>query len=237
MGERVKVFVGCAPHGQDAESLAVLEWSLRKHSSLPVDITWMYQGASPEFTGWDTRHWATPFSGFRWAVPEMCGYHGKAIYMDSDMIVLSDIAGLWYQDTRGHVVLARGGGEWRLCVSLWDCAKAKGKIPPIEAMKADPAAHMAMRKASNQPGFIGSFSGDWNTLDREYTGQADILHYTDMRAQPQHRHAGPRLEAAGVKHWFRGELAPYKYPAINELFDGLLAEAAANGYGVERYTC
>lgn len=39
----VHVFVGCAANGEDAESQAVLEYTLRKHSSLPVDIVWMRQ--------------------------------------------------------------------------------------------------------------------------------------------------------------------------------------------------
>lgn len=237
MGETIKVFIGCAPHGQDAESMAVLEWTIRKHSSMPVDIVWMYQGASHEFTGWDTSKWATPFSGFRWAIPELCGFDGKAIYMDSDMIVLSDLAELWNQDTRGHVVLGKGGGEWRLCVSLWDCAAAKGKIMPIEQMKQMPDAHSKMRRASLEPGFIGAFSGNWNCLDREYqTGcGAKILHYTDMKSQPQHRHAGPRLAAQGRNHWFNGGLTPERFPEINAMFDGLLIEAAENGCPVRRY--
>lgn len=237
MGEAIKVFIGCAPGGQDAESMAVLEWTIRKRTSLPVDITWMYQGAAPEFTGWDTSKWATPFSGFRWAIPELCGFEGKAIYMDSDMIVLSDLADLWNQDTRDHVVLGKGGGEWRLCVSLWDCAAAKGKIPPIEQMKRNPAAHTEMRRVSTAPGFIGAFSGNWNCLDREYQPGCDakILHYTDMKSQPQHRHAGPRLAAQGRKHWFKGGLTPDRFPEINAMFDGLLDEAAENGCPVSRY--
>ena len=39
--ERIKLFVGCAPNGEDAESQMVLEYTARKHSSLPIDIVWM----------------------------------------------------------------------------------------------------------------------------------------------------------------------------------------------------
>lgn len=237
MAESIRVFVACAPDGQDAESMAVLEWSIMKHASMPVNIVWMYQGASEVFSGWEVSRWATPFSGFRWAIPELCGFEGKAIYMDSDMIVLSDLAGLWNQDHNGNVVLARGNSEWRLCVSLWDCAAAKGKIMPIAEMKKNSSAHHRMTEISRQPGFIGQFEGKWNCLDREYSPDcgAKILHYTDMRSQPQHRHAGPRLKAQGRQHWFKGQIQAGKYPAINALFDELLAEAAENGYPVSRY--
>ena len=65
----VRVFVGCAPNHEDAESQAVLEHSIRKHASLPVDITWMKLSRDPvsPFSGWNTELWPTPFSGFRWA--------------------------------------------------------------------------------------------------------------------------------------------------------------------------
>ena len=41
--------------------------------------------------------WATPFSVFRWAIPHVCNFEGKAIYMDVDMIARDDIAKLWNQ--------------------------------------------------------------------------------------------------------------------------------------------
>jgi hypothetical protein len=64
--DRVKLFVGCSANGEDAESQAVLEYTVRKNSSLPVDIVWMKQThdeTSPLY-GWSTYTWSTPFSGF-----------------------------------------------------------------------------------------------------------------------------------------------------------------------------
>jgi len=76
MTESIKIFVGCAPNYEDAESQAVLEWSIRKHASQPVEITWMMLSNDPEtlFTQWETNKWSTPFSGLRWAVPELCDF-------------------------------------------------------------------------------------------------------------------------------------------------------------------
>ncbi len=124
----VKVFVGCSANGEDAESCAVLEYSLRKNSSLPVEIVWMAQSRDLQsfWHGWNTSAWATPFSGFRWGIPAYCGFQGRAVYTDSDVIFLGDIAELWTQPMApGAAVLAKGGGSWRLCVSLFDCAAAK----------------------------------------------------------------------------------------------------------------
>ena len=39
--EVIQVFVGCDPNNCDLEQMMVLEYSLRKHTSHPVNITWM----------------------------------------------------------------------------------------------------------------------------------------------------------------------------------------------------
>ena len=65
--ERIKLFVGTAPNGEDAESQMVLEYTARKHCSMPIDIVWMKHSNDPmDFrAGWKSTTWATPFSGFR----------------------------------------------------------------------------------------------------------------------------------------------------------------------------
>ena len=97
MADKVRVFVGCAPNGDDAESQAVLSYTARKHTTGPLWITWMVLSRDPAspWSGWRTDHWTTPFTGFRWAIPEVCGFKGRAIYMDSDMIVRADLRELW----------------------------------------------------------------------------------------------------------------------------------------------
>jgi hypothetical protein len=246
----IRIFVGCAPNHEDAESQSVLEWSIRKHTRLPVEITWMRLSrdlASPCYSsdgdGWDTSQWATPFSALRWSIPEQCGFQGKAIYTDSDVIFMADLAGLWNQQhAPGKFLLAKGGGQWRICVSMFDCAEAKRHVPPIEQMMRDPRAHQKLCGLIRQKrDLVQAFSGEWNCLDREI-GQRPVdhpsikaIHYTDMKSQPQLRHALPRLKAQGQKHWFDGKTTPQRFPRINALFDDLLAEATANGYGPDGY--
>ena len=67
--ESIKLFVGCAPNGEDAETQMVLEYTAKKNSSMPVDITWMKHEPEGIWSGWKSETWATPFSGFRWAIP------------------------------------------------------------------------------------------------------------------------------------------------------------------------
>lgn len=243
----IRIFVGCSPNHEDAESQAVLEWSIRKYASVPVEIEWMKLSRDPNSfwysdgkQGWQTSKWATPFSGFRWAIMERCNCEGKAIYMDSDVIVLADIAELWNQDIPdGKLALAKGGGSWRYCVSLWDCAALYPGT--IAAVRGDPDSHghMLMFLSSN-PQLTSSFEGDWNCLDGQghsnlLDGKLKALHYTDMSSQPHLRYAIPRLIAQGRKHWFNGTVRRHPRRDVEELFDLFFVEAATKGFTAERY--
>ena len=237
-----RIFVGCAPNHEDAESQAVLEWSVRKHSSMPVEINWMKLSNNPKsaFFVWDTRHWATPFSGFRWAVPSLCSYHGKAIYMDSDFIVLDDIAKLWNQEfQKDKIIIAKGGSEWRICCSMWDCRAAEPYIAHYETLRASPDSHHNMTKFLRGSDLVQSFEGDWNNLDAragERLCDISALHYTNMASQPQLEYAIPRLAANGQRHWYDAPTKPHPREDVRSLFAELLQEAGVNGYPVSRYT-
>jgi hypothetical protein len=248
----IRIFVGCAPNNDDLESQAVLEWSLRKHASEPLQSEWMpltrnpgsFWYSNPEKNeGWHTRKWATPFSGFRWAVPERCGFEGRAIYMDSDMIAMADIAQLWHQPIPEPAFCLYKGGQ-RFCVTLFDCARARAHIKPLVYLRANPGSHREMRRTFEaNPALAGHFEGNWNCLDGElYPSVRDpaikVLHYTTIPQQVQMKHAIPRLEVAGQRHWAVKDghhVHDHERADLRELFDELLAEATANGYGIDRY--
>lgn len=248
----IRFFIGCAPNHDDAESQAVLEWSIAKHCSTDYQITWMKLSrdpASPFYSdpekgkGWNTSRWATPFSGFRWAVPELAGFEGKAIYADSDVIFMRDPAELWKQEFFPlKAVMATGDPAWRLCVSLWNCAEARKHCPSMAELQREPGSHRMMTAHYRSRSDIKqAFRGDWNCLDGEpYEDVRDprigAIHYTSMSHQPQLKHALPRLQAAGLKHWFDGAPNEHWRPEIQALFDELLAEAEQNGFQASRYT-
>ena len=245
----IRIFVGCAS-GDDLESQAVLEYSLRSRASRPVEIVWMQQSrdpASPYFVGkpdgWNTKAWSTPFSGFRWAIPEICGFEGEAIYMDSDMIVLDDIAKLWDQKFEpGKLLLAKGGDAdaWRFCVAKWNCAEAKNHLPPMSEFRPIRKGHADLKRKFAGSTLVQRFKGNWNCVDGEDYASLDdpdikILHYSAEHTQPQLRHALPRLAAAGRSHWFDGTTKAHWRPDVVELFDRTLAEAKAAGYDPMNY--
>jgi hypothetical protein len=245
----IRVFVGCAPNHDDAESQAVLEYTLRQHASEEVEITWMRLSRNPTSPfysdsgmGWRTERWATPFSGFRWAIPKLCNFDGRAIYTDSDVIFMADVAELWRQEIpRNKVVLAKGGGQgWRYCVSLWDCYEMRRWVPGWDFLLADPEQHLKLCKFfASRPDLVQPFEGNWNCLDGEDLALDDpalkVLHYTDMSTQPHLKYALNRMAAKGRRHWYNGPVRPHRRPDVIALFDRLLAEAEAAGYPVSKY--
>lgn len=249
--ELIKVFVGCSANGEDAESQSVLEYTLRKHASQPVEIEWMKMSRDPNnfwyvdpgVGGWKTETWATPFSGFRWGIPERCNFEGKAIYMDSDMIIQDDIAKLWNQEFKpGKVVMAKGGDQsWRYCVALWNNAAARDVILPVSRFKAVPECHQRMMGFfSNNGEIVQSFENNWNCIDGEdYKDLNDpdikIIHYSDMSTQPHIAAAQKRLADANLKHWFDGVVKTHWRQDLIDLFEKNLAEAIANGYPISKY--
>lgn len=236
----IRVFVGASANDEDLEQLAVLHHSIRRHASQPVDITAMRLSrdpASPWFSdgsrGWQTEAWTTPFSGFRWALPGLCGFEGRAIYCDADVIFTADIADLWRQEFEpGKAVMGTGGGSPRLCVSLWDCAAARDHVLPLADLRSSPAAHQIMTDRVKAGAFVQAFAGDWNAVDGfGYDDLADprikALHYSNIAVQPSHRHSMPRLAREGLRHWYDGRVAAHPRADLVRLFDDTLAEAVA----------
>lgn len=250
MTDSIRIFVGCDGNNGDLESQAVLEWSIRKHTIRPLEITWMQLSrdpASPFYSdganGWQTQYWTTPFSGFRWAVPTLCDFAGQAIYMDADIIVRADMAELWDQPVpAGKVVIAKGGAHGqRLCVSKWDCAVAEAVLPRLGKLRDDPHAHRSlMHHFAAHPEMVAPFiGGDWNVLDLEpfdlANSRVKALHYTSIPTQLHLKHALPRLEREGGRHWYGGVARANPRVDLQRLFDRLLDEATSAHYGIERY--
>ena len=251
----IKVFVGCDPNNCDLEQMMVVDYSIHKHTSRPVEIVWMQLSHDPESfwysdpqsgAGWHTEMWATPFSGFRWGIPAACNYEGRAIYLDADVIVLSDINDLWQHPIEGNAIVAakevhdhaKGKHFTRLCTCIWDCAKAKSKLPDISVLRADPDSHIKMMtKFKKHPEWVQPYTEAWNCVDGEGMPieQIKILHYSDMGTQFSHKYSLPRLAASGQKHWFDGEILTHPRKDLIALYDQYYQEALQAGYRLENY--
>ncbi|NKF23608.1 glycosyl transferase [Solimonas marina] len=245
----VKIFAGCDPNDCDLEQMMVLEHSVRKRSSLPVEIEWMRLSRDPAShwysdpsrgEGWRTERWATPFSGFRWGVPSRCGYEGRAIYMDTDMLVLGDIAELWTMPMPAPAVFAaRTDLDMpRYCVMLWDCAAAREILPDVEQLRARPEAHREMtRWCAEHRERVQAMDPAFNNIDGE-DGPADaikILHYSDMGTQFTHERTFARLHAEGRSHWFDGKVMRHPRSDLAALFEAEYQDALAAGRSPDDY--
>ncbi|WP_313597045.1 glycosyltransferase [Psychrobacter sanguinis] len=247
--ETIKVFVGCDPNNSDLEQMMVLDYSIKKHTTAPVEIIWMQLSRNPKSfwysnpekgKGWNTQKWATPFSGFRWAIPEYCNFEGRAIYMDADMVILSDLKDLWNHPIEGEAIVAAKTKDAiaRLCTCVWDCQKAKNALTPIHQLKADPEGHgKLMKQFKEHPELITPYIDSYNCIDGEDLDIKDIkiLHYSDMGTQFSHKYSLSRLEKEGNKHWFDGKIMPHPRQELSDLFDTYYKEAIEAGYNIEDY--
>ena len=247
--EVIKVFVGCDPNNCDLEQMMVLDYSIHKHTSLPVEIVWMqlsrdpnsYWYSNPETgEGWNTSKWATPFSGFRWAIPEYCDFTGKAIYMDADVVILSDLAELWNYPIGGQAIVAAktNADMTRLCTCVWNCSAAKNVVLPIEQLKKDINAHkLMMSMIEKNPQLVEPYQDSYNCVDGESLAieEIKILHYSDMGTQFSHKYALARVKEEGFQHWFDGDIMPHPRLELVELFDSYYNEALAAGHQLDSY--
>lgn len=189
--------------------------------------------ASP-WCGWDLSAAATPFSPFRWAVPAVCNFEGRAIYTDSDTIWLGDIAELWRMPLDPKQCAA-ARSKSKFCVSLWDCAKAAQHMLPLDQLKRRDGHERQSMYFRVRPWLVKSFGAAWNYLDDADDGPfTNVIHYTRLDTQPHMNHALPRLAAAGQKHWYDGPIREGRRD-IAELFEREFSAARMAGYTVDRY--
>lgn len=189
----IPIFIGTSAFGEDIIAEKTLEYSLRKHSSLPLKIFFLRNIEEGYAGRLDSSMWATPFSGLRWTIPEICNFKGKAIYLDVDQLNLRDIAELYNTPLDDHPLACRQG---RSCVAIFDCQEMKKFLPSIEDMRQDKFFHQ------NNYNFITSLAKQidprWNCLDGESLSIPNIwhLHFTDMRTQPWRPfwYKGPQIQ-------------------------------------------
>jgi hypothetical protein len=226
MSDELRMFIGSSSNGEDAPIEAVYEYSLRQNCSREIDIVWMRQSDDSDsfWSGWNTPRWSTPFSGFRWAIPEYCNFEGRAIYTDCDMINYRDMADLINIDMQGKPVAARRGvrfGGHEFCVMVFDCAAFEQHALPVNRMKnLEGSHHRFINKFSGNSDLVHDLDPKWNVLDGENYNLNDIyqLHFTNMATQPW------------TPGWFTGNTQPHPRKDVVEEFRKYSQIAFNHGY-------
>lgn len=240
----LRVFVGTSPGGEDAEACAVLEHSLRSRASVPVEVEWLRLSSDPTSwcysdpkfgLGWRAEAWATPWTALRWAVPEICGWRGRAIYFDGPTLVLGDVAELAAAapPPGAFVLLRRAGAALGTACAVFECAEARRHLPPLSKMQADVGAHQAVGALFERyPGLVGPLPGDWGMSDAEFSLRpasapaSGSVCFASPLTQPHVRRAEARLARTGRKHWHDGVRLPHYCPRLVAMYEAEYAAAA-----------
>lgn len=189
MIQPVRVFVACT----EAESLPmqVLAFTIREHSSLPVEVVALGAFTRPVPQPRDLRNRPrTPFSFQRFLIPELCGFAGRAIYLDADMQVFTDIAALWNHPLEDHDLIAvrasEDGRHGQFSVMLLDCARLGWRVEDIVAtLDSGRCTYEQLMHEMCVARSVGRvLPPHWNSLEHYEAGVTCLLHYTDMNTQP-----------------------------------------------------
>lgn len=148
----MKIFVGY-DHRQPV-AFHVAAQSILNHASKPVAILPLVLPTLPI-----NRQGLTPFTYSRFLVPWLCGYSGKAVFMDSDFMARADLCDMPIET--GHAVCVSKNVrrfEWA-SLMVFDCEKCQ-KLTPEYVQTADNKSLFGMTWAES----IGSIPGEWNHL-------------------------------------------------------------------------
>lgn len=188
MHDTIRIFIGCGPRFE--EPTHALITSIYENCSQPdrLDVRLMEAWADPLWSNWKGQpteenfgrvkgNWVTPFSLFRFAIPEICGYEGRAIYLDCDMIVVGDIVELW--NRWEPMKWARVPGPSGDCVMVMDCAAMRYDVALLKQF----GTKQGLRRSAAEH-TVASLPDTWNHCDRYVEGVSNLVHYTSMKSQP-----------------------------------------------------
>jgi lipopolysaccharide biosynthesis glycosyltransferase len=140
---------------------------------------------------------STEFSFSRFLVPHLMNYNGWAIFMDSDMVMLSDITELWNLRNEDYAIQVckhdytpnsknkfLGNNQTMYAKKNWsslmlmDCSKCKTLTPEYVNTKSGLELHQFKWLDEN---LIGSIPLEWNWLVGEYLYKKDVhnIHFTE----------------------------------------------------------
>lgn len=203
----IRIFIGSG----DASALErkTLIHSIRKDTSRQLEI-WHYSGTTntienemgeqhpcPPKPALARHHRnATEFSLFRFYIPQLCNFQGKALYLDSDMIVLSDIGELYDVSIQGFdfaacpdAYPAIAPNRWALSTMLIDCSVCRFELDTVFAhiQEGDFSyaefAQMGRRVRKLLPYKIKELPIVWNHFYKAEK-HTKLIHYTDLDQQP-----------------------------------------------------
>lgn len=186
----IKVYVG----GTESEFLPfkVLQHSISKHASMSTEVVQIWQSDRAQNMPQPLERANRPrtkFSFQRFLIPALNNYQGKAIYLDSDMLVFKDIFKLWKLDMADKDLLAtaaaKGQESTRFAVMLLNCEKLDWKIEAIvEGLDSGRFSYEELMQDMPLARVGNYIAANWNSLDTYTKGVTSLLHFTNSSSQP-----------------------------------------------------
>lgn len=186
----INIFVGTSDN-HDTFIERILVYTLHKNSSEPLNIRFL---RPRDFPNWDRSTWGTPFTCFRYVIPHLMGYKGRALYFDVDQTNFRDIAELYHTDLEGCAfgmvwdALQDNGtagkkagkprGWWCDSVMLIDCEKANKWIQTPEKIASWQGSYkwhfpenMGCPHKEKTDGIVKEINYRWNCFDGRKTSE------------------------------------------------------------------
>lgn len=169
----------------------VLEYSIRRHTPVPVvcDTMDAVQVRQPKDPRNESR---TQFSFNRFAIPQLAGYRGRAVYLDADMLVFRNFLELWDIPFRDATVLYAPSSSperaSQFSVMLLNCEVLRWDVDAIVGGMDDGLYdYNGLMKdlCIEEPSRIQDrIPSAWNSLEEYHPRETGLIHYTDMDTQP-----------------------------------------------------
>ena len=160
----MRVFIGVDSRQPIAAN--VLAYSIRTRATKLVSITFLQLGQLPI-----TRKGLTEFTYSRYLVPWLCDFKGEALFLDADMLCLSDIMQLPAGRSAVSVVKNARRFEWP-SLMYFNCEKCKALTVNYVQFEKSP---QSLEWADE----IGELPSEWNHLvGYDQPQDAKIVHFT-----------------------------------------------------------
>lgn len=186
-----RIFIGWDPREDIAYH--VLKYSLEKHSSQPLQIEPLVLTAL-DFPREPDPLASTEFTYTRFLAPHLCGFKGRALYMDCDMLCLADIAEVFALDLNGYA-LRVVKHDHRPTSKVKMDGRPQTQYPrknwsSFMLLNCERLTMWTRENVLTQPARwlhrfepipdedIGEIPRQWNVLDR-YDADTKLIHYTE----------------------------------------------------------
>lgn len=187
----LKIFIGW--DSRFPEPADVLRHSLLAHASIPLDIRYLKLDELGLERAHDPRA-STEFTYSRFLVPHLCGFRGKAIFMDNDMLCFGDIKELDDLDMSGLALrVVQHDYQPVNTVKMYGCEQSwypRKNWSSLMLMNCEKLGLWSKEVVATQTGAylhrfqdipdeqIGEIPTTWNTLDW-MDETTKLIHYTN----------------------------------------------------------